>query len=140
MTSSTQQFTCFGSIGINYGNTSLFRVHNLIVLALSENNKAVPNMWKQQIQELQLVQVLQVELTSVHQLEFKKLKTAQLKTLVYSKLILILVQQVMLVVSNVGIITDASGSVSITSSQSTQIYVNGVLRSDCAVLSNKNGC
>ncbi|CAL6004936.1 Conserved_hypothetical protein [Hexamita inflata] len=43
--------------------------------------------------------------------------------------------------SNVGIVVGlASGSVYLTNSSSTQIYVNGVLRGDCAVLSSANGC
>ncbi|CAL6076178.1 Hypothetical_protein [Hexamita inflata] len=42
---------------------------------------------------------------------------------------------------NIGIIVgQLSGSVYFTSSSSTQIYVNNVLRSNCAVLSNRDGC
>ncbi|CAL6004932.1 Hypothetical_protein [Hexamita inflata] len=49
------------------------------------------------------------------------------------------IQQVRLSGSSVGIVT-SSGSVYLTNSSSTQIFVNGVLKSDCAVLSNANGC
>ncbi|CAL6036896.1 Hypothetical_protein [Hexamita inflata] len=43
--------------------------------------------------------------------------------------------------SNIGIVVGyGSGIIYFTGSSSTQIYVNGVLRSDCAVLSNWNGC
>ncbi|CAL6008720.1 Conserved_hypothetical protein [Hexamita inflata] len=41
--------------------------------------------------------------------------------------------------SNLGIVS-GSGTIYFTNSSSSQIYVNGVLRSDCAVLSYWNGC
>ncbi|CAL5998027.1 Conserved_hypothetical protein [Hexamita inflata] len=41
--------------------------------------------------------------------------------------------------SSVGIVV-GSGTVYLTNSSSSQIYVNNVLRSDCATLSNRDGC
>ncbi|CAL6010509.1 Conserved_hypothetical protein [Hexamita inflata] len=41
--------------------------------------------------------------------------------------------------SSVGIVS-GSGTIYFTNSSSSQIYMNGVLRSDCAILSNWNGC
>ncbi|CAL6094002.1 Conserved_hypothetical protein [Hexamita inflata] len=53
-----------------------------------------------------------------------------------------IIQSVRLSGSAVGIVVGyvSSGSVYISSSSSTQIYANNVLRSDCAVVSGSNGC
>ncbi|CAL6065406.1 Conserved_hypothetical protein [Hexamita inflata] len=53
------------------------------------------------------------------------------------------IQSVSLSGSNVGIVVGrvySSCNIYFTSSSSSQIYVNSVLRGDCAVLSNANGC
>ncbi|CAL6049724.1 Conserved_hypothetical protein [Hexamita inflata] len=42
--------------------------------------------------------------------------------------------------SYVGIVVGSSGTVNFTGSSSTQVYVNGGLRGDCAALSNRDGC